>query len=567
MTIDYSAVPGTTHLVDIEEKTKDIVLIPTPSDDPNDPLNWTKTRKYLHVICVVVYVFATGIPGTCIYSILTDIAASDGIHITVAELNAGTGYNFLFLGLGCLIFQPLAMQYGKRPVYLFSTLACAMLSLWQPYIKSNGVWIISKILAGIVTAPIEALPEATISDLFFEHERATYMGIYACSLFGSNYIAPLVAGFINENSRKLAVGGWRWVIFWAVISCSAGFVFLFFFMEETNYERKLRVKKSDSGMAIAVITSHGTVGGKKDGKKSALSVTVTSQNAPEEDVDSEDLGGNLGNLAEFVDADQPVAYAPPKTFIQRLSLTSGIKSKFLLWEYFKTPFLMCQFPVVLWCGFLYGSSLFWYTVLNATEALVLGAAPYNFSSSMCGLAYLSPCIFVVIIYFYAGWITDLLKIKLAKKRGGLSQAEDRLWALSVYAILGPCSLILWGVGAYHGIHWFGVVFGLGLMAGLCIIGCVNAVTYVIDCYHEVSCEAMATVVVIRNTMSFAMSYGITPWIENQGLEKTFIAAAFICFFCIGTFTLMLKTGYYWRDKTKHKYWKLIEHRRSLGMSH
>ncbi|OBA21777.1 hypothetical protein METBIDRAFT_39886 [Metschnikowia bicuspidata var. bicuspidata NRRL YB-4993] len=567
MTIDYSTVPGTAHLVDIDEKSKEIVLIPTPSDDPNDPLNWSKSRKNLHMFCVVLYVFATGIPGTCIYSILTDIAAADDIDISVADLNAGTGYAFLFLGLGCLISQPLAMQYGKRPVYLFSTLSCALLNLWQPYIKTNGVWIISKILAGTVTAPIEALPEATISDMFFEHERATYMGIYACALFGSNYIAPLVAGFINENSQNLEVGGWRWVIFWSVIFCAISFVFLFFFMEETNYERKLRVKKGIDGQFLSVITSHGTINHTKGGEKQVVSVQVATENASEDEIDSENHENTLGNLSEFVDANESVNYAPPKTFAQRLSLTSGVKSKFLLWEYSKTPFIMCQFPVVLWSGFLYGASLFWYTVLNATEALVLSSSPYNFSSSMTGLAYLSPCIFVVLIYFYAGWTTDYLKIKIAKRRGGLSQAEDRLWALSVYAILGPCALILWGVGAYHGIHWFGVVCGLGLMAGLCIIGCVNSVTYVIDCYHEVSCEAMATVIVIRNTMSFAMSYGITPWIENEGLQNTFIAAAFICLFCIGTFVVMLKTGYYWRDKTKHKYWRLIEHRRSLGMSH
>lgn len=557
MAIDYSAVPGTTHLVDFDSvKHADIVLIPTPSDDPNDPLNWSRGRKWMHVFCIVLYVFATGIPGTCIYSILPDIAAAPGVNISVAELNAGTGYAFLFLGLGCLVFQPLAMQYGKRPVYLFSTIACAGFNLWQPYITTNGVWIASKILAGFVTAPIEALPEASIGDIFFEHERATYMGIYAVALFGSNYCAPLVAGFINENSAGSSVGGWRWVIFWSIIFCGASFVFLFFFMEETNYERKLRVHTDEDGN-LAVITS-------TDEKNSPVTVSVSYRKINSEDHVAE-TNEHLDNQAVLVDANDSFDYAPIKTFKQKLSLTSGVKSKFLLWEYAKTPFYMAKFPIVLWSGFLYGSALIWYTVLNATAAIVLMAPPYNFSSAMVGLAYISPVIFTLLIYFYAGWTTDWLKVRFAKRRNGLSHAEDRLWALSVYAILGPCALILWGVGAYHGIHWFGIIIGLGLMAGLCIIGCVNAVTYVIDCYHEVSCEAMATVIVIRNCMSFAVSYGITPWIENTGLQNTFIAAAFICFFCIGTFLVMIKTGLYWRGKTKDVYWSLIERRRAMGI--
>lgn len=554
--IDHSAVPGTTHLVDLGENTE-IVLIPTPSDDPNDPLNWSRGRKWLQVFCMVAYTFAVGVPGTCLYSIIPNIAAAPGVHTTIADLNAGTGYQFLFLGIGCLIFQPLAMQFGKRPVYLFSTLACGLLTLWLPFISNNGVWIISRILIGTLASPVEALPEATISDLFFEHERATYMGIYAMALFGSNYIAPLVAGFINDNKADLSVGGWKWVLYWAVIYTCISAVFLFFFMEETNYERKLRVKRGPDGEALGVITSGGA------NEKPHGLVTVASRSTLE---DGPETNEHLENQAILVDADESFEYPPLKTFWQKLSLTSGAKSQFLLFEYAKVPFYMLRFPVVLWSGFLYGSSLFWYTVLNATEAMVLSAPPYNFSSSMCGLAYLSPCIFVVVIYFYAGWTTDWLKIRIAKKRNGLSHAEDRLWALSVYTLLGPCALILWGVGAYHGIHWFAITIGLGLMAGLCIIGCVNAVTYVIDTYHEVSCEAMATVIVIRNTMSFAMSYGITPWIENTGLQNTFIAAAFICLVCIGSFGLMILTGYHWREKTKDAYWRLVEHRRALGIS-
>ena len=49
-------VPGTVHLVDLERTLRakhasgsqnDVVLIPAPSDDPDDPLNWSAKRKML----------------------------------------------------------------------------------------------------------------------------------------------------------------------------------------------------------------------------------------------------------------------------------------------------------------------------------------------------------------------------------------------------------------------------------------------------------------------------------------------------------------------------------------
>lgn len=53
------AIPGTVHLVDLDHTVRsrhahtnrDIVLDPTPSNDPNDPLNWAPRRKLLSLIC------------------------------------------------------------------------------------------------------------------------------------------------------------------------------------------------------------------------------------------------------------------------------------------------------------------------------------------------------------------------------------------------------------------------------------------------------------------------------------------------------------------------------------
>jgi hypothetical protein len=59
--IDSSVVPGTVTLVDVnhvlhtrhlDHGDRDIVLIPTPSNDPDDPLNWSRRRKLLSTACV-----------------------------------------------------------------------------------------------------------------------------------------------------------------------------------------------------------------------------------------------------------------------------------------------------------------------------------------------------------------------------------------------------------------------------------------------------------------------------------------------------------------------------------
>lgn len=66
---------------------------------------------------------------------------------------------------------------------------------------------------------------------YFTHERGTYMGLYAFFLAGSNYFAPVICGFIAQYH------GWRWVFYWPSIFCGCAMIFLFFFMEETNYVR------------------------------------------------------------------------------------------------------------------------------------------------------------------------------------------------------------------------------------------------------------------------------------------------------------------------------------------
>ena len=95
------------------------------------------------------------------------------------------------------------------------------------------------------------------------------------------------------------------------------------------------------------------------------------------------------------------------------------------------------------------------------------------------------------------------------------ESEGRLWLFGISSILLPGGLILWGVGAAHEIHWFGLVFAMGVIAVTNSLGAVISISYCIDSYRELSGEAIVTVILIRNTMSFAINYGCVTFEDRS----------------------------------------------------
>ena len=87
------------------------------------------------------------------------------------------------------------------------------------------------------------------------------------------------------------------------------------------------------------------------------------------------------------------------------------------------------------------------------------------------------------------------------------EPEYRLWLFCLSLLFLPGGLILWGVGAAHDIHWVGLAFGMGIIGFTNTMGLQLSVSYCIDSYRELSGEAIVTVILIRNTMSFAVGYG------------------------------------------------------------
>ncbi|KAK0376111.1 hypothetical protein CLIM01_06531 [Colletotrichum limetticola] len=526
-------IPGTVHLVDLEGTMasrhaegsgKDIVLIPTPSNDPDDPLNWSPRRKYQLLACICVYCLAVGIASAAIYSVLVPISTATGL--TLADLNSGTGYMFLAFGWGCLIWQPLAQKFGKRPVYLFTLLGSMAIMLWAPYATTGSNWIANKVLQGAIGAPIESLCEISIADVWFTHERGTYMGFYALFLVGSNFLAPVIAGFVNDGQ------GWEWVLYWCAIFCGAGFVICFFFMEETNYQR------------MDVLTAEPY---QVDYTPSAL------EKGSKDPSDSD-------RVAPVQTPPSHVPTMTKKSYLDKLKMfrKQDINHHASLVEMVIRPFLYFQIPSIVFAGFMYGAVVCYFNVLNGTASLILSSSPYNFRSSIVGLSYISCLIGVGIGTVYSGLFGDKFVIWKARRNNGIMEPEFRLWLFTALLICIPGALLLWGVGAAHEVHWFGLVFAMGIFGAAITAGSQLSISYCIDCYKELGEDAIVTVILIRNTMSFAVSYGITPWVENMGYQNAFLVAAFAALAQISSYFAMIKWGRQIRAASVTRYWKYCQ---------
>lgn len=493
-----------------------------------------------------------GIASAAIYSILIPISEATGL--TLGDLNAGTGYMFLFFGWGCLFWQPLALQYGKRPVYLISIIATLAIMVWAPYTKTNGQWIANKILQGFFGAPIESLCEASVTDIYFTHERGFYMAMYGLFLAGSNFFAPIIAGFIADGQ------GWEWVLYWCAIFCGIGFVFLFFFMEETNYDRG-SVNRQQPSQPHQTPTSSIT-SAEDTPKFPALPQTI---NESEKQIKQSSIPSHTTDIEPGI---MTITQAP-KSYVSKLRLfepQTFDKPNKLLGMVLR-PLIFLTFPVIAYAGFCYGSSLVWFNVLNGTTSLILGSQPYSFKPSMVGVSYVSPLIGVFVGAAYTGKFGDWFIVRMARSKKGILEPEFRLWLFAASLLLIPLGLILWGVGAAHHVHWFGLVFAMGVIAATNTIGLQISVSYAIESYPDLAGEAIITVIIIRNTMSFAINYGITPWVENMGYQNAFILAACAGVAQVLTFLIFVKWGKRWRRASADRYLRYVEQLREAGVAH
>ncbi|KAL5338589.1 major facilitator superfamily domain-containing protein [Aspergillus crustosus] len=180
---------GTVLLEDKQSGSSKIILSPTPSDDPDDPLNWTPLRKAVNFGLTCSYVFFTFVLIDINYLAYRPYIAELGLDY--GTFNLASGCSLLGLAVGCLLFRNHAMQF--------------VAAIWWANFHKRGGLLGVSLLAGLAGSISEAIVMITINDMFFVHQHARFNGIFVIKQSLGTTGGPSVCGYIVSDI------GWRWI--------------------------------------------------------------------------------------------------------------------------------------------------------------------------------------------------------------------------------------------------------------------------------------------------------------------------------------------------------------------
>ncbi|MDI1488690.1 MAG: hypothetical protein OHK93_007966 [Ramalina farinacea] len=211
------------------------ILIPQPSEDPNDPLNWSQTKK--HVMLMVISATAFLPDYGAATGAVTLIPQAKEWNMNPDTINHATVGNVFMVGAGGVIVVALAAYFGRLPVFFWFTLFAFVTAAWCAGATSFESFMAARILNGFISTVAQGGGLMLIEDMFFFHEHARKINIWSAFITVSPYMGPLIAAFIITKLN------WTWPFWIFTIETGLCLIGIILFLDETYYDRRIPLDK------------------------------------------------------------------------------------------------------------------------------------------------------------------------------------------------------------------------------------------------------------------------------------------------------------------------------------
>ncbi|KAF2130324.1 serine/threonine kinase 16 [Dothidotthia symphoricarpi CBS 119687] len=515
------------------------VLVPQPSDDPNDPLNWSIMWKLACITSAAMATFSQGFGPLALGPMFP--ALMEAFDCSLADAVQLTGVCILVLGFSNFIWVPISTSFGRRPVYLFSQLVNFGTSIWRAKANSYGSFMGACIVNGMGAGPSETIMPEVIADIFFLHDRGKWNTLYWVTYMGSLMVGPIVAGAMTEAT------GWRsfWWLNTAVLGLS--FIMIVFMFPETRFKRAI---------PEAVKHVHTPTVNEKTGRSQMENL----DSSPDVVRDPNDVqhvtttvSSTLPNALTAIDTasrDPYLGHGTPGKWQWKLFQPNAHPFQSILFD-LRTPWKLFAFPIVEFAAFVVSWSCSIFLTVNLTQSQVLASPPYNFKPMTVGLTNFAVLVGAFIGLFTAGPLSDWVSTRSTRRNNGIREPEMRLLAMIPYVIIMYVGNTIVAVGYQK--HWpWQVIVMIGYTcAGIQVAGLPAIVsTYAVDSYKPVAGSLFVAITVNKNVWGYGFSKFVTEWSMEDGFIPTIMTNGSIAlFFCL--FGVL----FWWKGKTVRRWSK------------
>lgn len=191
-----------------EKKDPDLVDWDGP-DDPENPQNWSRFRKWVVTwTCVILSInvtFASSAPSSAQAPIAAEFGVSHEVSYLVTSLFL-VGYVF-----GPLFWGPGSQIVGRRPVFMLTIFAYTLFHLGQALAPNIQTLLVTRFFGGFFACAPLTNAGGVIADVWDPAGRGLATSLFTAAVFLGPVLGPIVSSFIVESHL-----GWRWV-FWVMM--------------------------------------------------------------------------------------------------------------------------------------------------------------------------------------------------------------------------------------------------------------------------------------------------------------------------------------------------------------
>lgn len=201
-----------------------------PANRHPNSQNWPKSKKLTTYLTICFFAFL-GTVNTSKFAVAV-VPIGKEFHTDATRTAFVVSFAVLMLGFGNLFWVILLRIVGRRPVYLAAIPIVFATNIWAYKATSFNSLLAASIVGGIGSAAAEAPTSAVVADLFFVHERGTYLMLFHLALSFGFFLGPFLNAYVVQYA------GWRVICLWVAVAAAATWVVGFFTIHETAYRRR-----------------------------------------------------------------------------------------------------------------------------------------------------------------------------------------------------------------------------------------------------------------------------------------------------------------------------------------